>query len=30
MGHGDNERIDVESLRMVTNLWPALATDFLS
>jgi acetylornithine deacetylase/succinyl-diaminopimelate desuccinylase-like protein len=29
MGHGDNERVDVESLRMVTDLWPALARDFL-
>ncbi|HVV77196.1 MAG TPA: M20/M25/M40 family metallo-hydrolase [Mycobacteriales bacterium] len=29
MAHGDNERIDVESLRLITELWPALARDFL-
>ncbi len=30
MFHGDNERIDQESLRLSTDLWTALATDFLS
>jgi acetylornithine deacetylase/succinyl-diaminopimelate desuccinylase-like protein len=29
MGHGDDERIDVESLAMVTDLWDAVARDFL-
>ena len=29
MGHGDNERIDVESLEMVTEMWGLLARDFL-
>ena len=29
MGHGDNERIDIESLRMVTELWDVLVRDFL-
>lgn len=29
MGHGDNERIDVDSLRMCTELWVSLAHDFL-
>jgi acetylornithine deacetylase/succinyl-diaminopimelate desuccinylase-like protein len=29
MGHGDNERVDVESLRLVTDLWLNLAGDFL-
>lgn len=30
MAHGDNERIDVESLEMSVGLWEALLTDFLS
>ena len=30
MGHGDNERIDVESIHMVTAMWESLARDFLS
>jgi acetylornithine deacetylase/succinyl-diaminopimelate desuccinylase-like protein len=30
MGHGDNERIDVDSLTMATGLWEALARDFLA
>jgi acetylornithine deacetylase/succinyl-diaminopimelate desuccinylase-like protein len=30
MGHGDNERIDVESLAMEVDLWPALVSDFLA
>jgi acetylornithine deacetylase/succinyl-diaminopimelate desuccinylase-like protein len=29
MGHGDDERIDVESLTMVTDMWGVLARDFL-
>ena len=29
MGHGDNERIDVTSLTMVTDLWDVLVRDFL-
>jgi acetylornithine deacetylase/succinyl-diaminopimelate desuccinylase-like protein len=29
MGHGDDERIDVESLELLTSLWPAIAEDFL-
>jgi acetylornithine deacetylase/succinyl-diaminopimelate desuccinylase-like protein len=29
MFHGDNERIDVESLRLSTELWEALITEFL-
>jgi acetylornithine deacetylase/succinyl-diaminopimelate desuccinylase-like protein len=29
MGHGDDERIDVESLRLVTDMWGVLARDFL-
>jgi acetylornithine deacetylase/succinyl-diaminopimelate desuccinylase-like protein len=29
MGHGDNERIDVRSLEMITDMWVALAHDFL-
>jgi len=29
MGHGDNERVDVESLEMAVELWEALARDFL-
>ena len=29
MFHGDDERIDVESLRLSTELWEALARDFL-
>ena len=29
MFHGDNERIDTESLRLTTELWEALVTDFL-
>ncbi|MDQ1396496.1 MAG: hypothetical protein QOG64_1755 [Acidimicrobiaceae bacterium] len=29
MFHGDNERIDTESLRLTTELWEALAQDFL-
>jgi acetylornithine deacetylase/succinyl-diaminopimelate desuccinylase-like protein len=30
MGHGDNERIDVRSLEMITDMWGALAHDFLT
>jgi len=30
MFHGDNERVDVESLRLSTDLWDALARDFLA
>jgi acetylornithine deacetylase/succinyl-diaminopimelate desuccinylase-like protein len=30
MFHGDDERVDVESLRLSTELWHALAHDFLS
>ncbi len=29
MGHGDDERIDVESLSMITEMWGVLARDFL-
>jgi len=29
MGHGDDERIDIESLDMSVELWEALARDFL-
>jgi acetylornithine deacetylase/succinyl-diaminopimelate desuccinylase-like protein len=29
MFHGDDERVDVESLRLSTELWNALAHDFL-
>jgi len=29
MAHGDNERIDIESLDMSVDLWEALARDFL-
>jgi acetylornithine deacetylase/succinyl-diaminopimelate desuccinylase-like protein len=29
MFHGDDERIDTESLRLTTALWETLATDFL-
>ena len=29
MFHGDDERIDQESLRLSTDLWLALAHDFL-
>lgn len=29
MFHGDNERIDVESLELATDLWEAVARDFL-
>ncbi len=29
MFHGDDERVDVESLRLSTELWDALARDFL-
>jgi acetylornithine deacetylase/succinyl-diaminopimelate desuccinylase-like protein len=30
MFHGDDERVDQDSLRLSTELWAALATDFLS
>ena len=30
MFHGDDERVDVESLRLSTELWEALARDFLA
>ena len=30
MFHGDNERIDVESLRLSTAMWEALAQDMLA
>jgi acetylornithine deacetylase/succinyl-diaminopimelate desuccinylase-like protein len=30
MFHGDDERVDVESLRLSTELWEAVARDFLS
>ena len=30
MGHGDNERIDTDSLELSTDLWEQLARDFLS
>ena len=29
MGHGDNERVDVDSLEMCTDFWEGLARDFL-
>ena len=29
MFHGDDERVDVESLRLSTEMWTALASDFL-
>jgi acetylornithine deacetylase/succinyl-diaminopimelate desuccinylase-like protein len=29
MGHGDNERVDVDSLEMCTDFWESLARDFL-
>jgi acetylornithine deacetylase/succinyl-diaminopimelate desuccinylase-like protein len=29
MAHGDNERVDVESLELCTSFWEALARDFL-
>jgi acetylornithine deacetylase/succinyl-diaminopimelate desuccinylase-like protein len=29
MGHGDNERVDLESLDLCLQLWDALARDFL-
>jgi acetylornithine deacetylase/succinyl-diaminopimelate desuccinylase-like protein len=29
MFHGDNERVDVESLRLSTELWLRVARDFL-
>jgi acetylornithine deacetylase/succinyl-diaminopimelate desuccinylase-like protein len=29
MAHGDDERVDLESLDLVTDLWEALARDFL-
>jgi acetylornithine deacetylase/succinyl-diaminopimelate desuccinylase-like protein len=29
MGHGDDERIDIKSLEMSTELWDALVRDFL-
>ena len=29
MFHGDNERVDQESLRLSTELWDATARDFL-
>jgi acetylornithine deacetylase/succinyl-diaminopimelate desuccinylase-like protein len=30
MFHGDDERVDVESLRLSTEMWEALARDFLT
>jgi acetylornithine deacetylase/succinyl-diaminopimelate desuccinylase-like protein len=30
MFHGDDERVDVESLRLSTDMWQALARDFLT
>jgi acetylornithine deacetylase/succinyl-diaminopimelate desuccinylase-like protein len=30
MFHGDNERVDVDSLRLSTELWEALARDVLA
>jgi hypothetical protein len=30
MFHGDDERVDQESLRLSTDLWLALADDFLA
>jgi hypothetical protein len=29
MFHGDNERVDIDSLRLSTELWQALARDVL-
>jgi acetylornithine deacetylase/succinyl-diaminopimelate desuccinylase-like protein len=29
MFHGDDERVDVESLRLSTEMWSALAADLL-
>jgi acetylornithine deacetylase/succinyl-diaminopimelate desuccinylase-like protein len=29
MFHGDDERVDVESLRLSTEIWQVLARDFL-
>ena len=29
MGHGDNERVDLETLEMCTKLWDVLARDLL-
>lgn len=29
MFHGDDERVDVESLHLSTDMWEALATDLL-
>ena len=29
MFHGDDERVDVESLRLSTEMWQALARDLL-
>jgi hypothetical protein len=29
MFHGDDERVDVESLRLSTELWEAVARDLL-
>jgi len=30
MGHGDDERVDVESLTMVTEMWRLLLADLLA
>jgi acetylornithine deacetylase/succinyl-diaminopimelate desuccinylase-like protein len=30
MGHGDNERIDTDSLEMSTDFWEMLAQEFLA
>ncbi len=30
MFHGDNERVDLESLRLSTELWEATARDLLT
>jgi hypothetical protein len=30
MFHGDDERVDVESLRLSTEMWTALAEEFLT
>jgi acetylornithine deacetylase/succinyl-diaminopimelate desuccinylase-like protein len=30
MFHGDDERVDVESLRLSTDMWAALARDMLT
>ena len=30
MFHGDDERVDVESLRLSTELWQAVARDLLT